>query len=328
MKNQNQNFRIRARIFLPLSVMLLCSICLFSCTEESFAPEATPFPTTAFSPAPVRVEMAVDTAPALTALPAPTFTPAPSSYKTALYESDGVQVLFLERDVNFAGQRWSIQVENQRESSVALHPQYTIIDGIVVDAYVPDSIAAGTTTETFLYFEAEDLRIANIDSLHAIEMELAVFDIDSYAYLPQTHYASLMFPDVEPKTAEDIGGKPLYNANGIMITAISIRSYLEGWPCLSWVVENDSDTPLRFVIVEARVNGSSKPWLIYDETLPAHTKSYKGAEILFLSEIQKNNNIKSLRFSVWVYDPSSDATEPLYQLGPFTINATDDGSIK
>jgi hypothetical protein len=306
---------------------LLCLILLCSCAEFGFNPEETQTPTSApaptDTPAPIVVQIE------LTPEPYTAAEPLPTVFQETLYESDDVTLVFLGRDEDFAGERWEIKAENRREAPIKIYPQQVLVNGYLVNAFISDTIEAGATVESYLTFNSVDLAVAKIDKIYTVSMRVAVFDTDGLCYLPEAYETEFSF-DAEPDESVSVApdGKVLHNQDNIKLTAISVITDFNAWPYLLWLVENDSDASLRFVITDVLVNGSSKPMLAYDELLPPHSKSYKGADILLLSEIQKDNKVQLLQFSVLIYDVDSDSTEPLYELGTFKLKAEENGTLK
>lgn len=236
--------------------------------------------------------------------------PRESIENTVLFDHDNIKITATGFTENSTfGKGISVTIENSSEKDICVQCDNLIVNNYMITNYFSCIAAAGKEANSTIYFSAQELQAAEIESVSDITLSFKILDNSTYKAIEDSDEIEIktsLYGKVDDHKADS--GTELYNENGIRIVGKYIGKTNDIGTEILIFVENNSQKNIDAQCDDIEVNGS--------EITPFFScKVNKGkmavGKITILAEELEANNISSIdniELSFNIIDPATYET--------------------
>lgn len=181
----------------------------------------------------------------------------PTINEMTLFDADGVKCIAkgIKND-KIWGYGIDVEIENTTDKNIIIQCDATIVNDYMIFDIFSCDVAAGKKAKDTIKLSSNELNAAGIDNIGKVEIYFKILDPDTFSTIKKLDPVTIKtssFSDMD--TTADIGGKTLYDENGIKIVGryVDNNSFWGAGICL--YIENNTDKNLIITAEDVSVNG-------------------------------------------------------------------------
>lgn len=201
-----------------------------------------------------------------------------------LADSKGVKITAQSLDSSLLGPSLKVLIENNSNQNITTQARLVSINGYMVDSSFSADVAAGKKMNDSIVFLLNDIENDKIGDIGEIELQLAVFDSDTWDDLFVTDFVTVTVGKNTPTVTADTEGDVLYDEKGLKIIhkGLAEESSIFGDEVVFYIENNTKDT----VTVQSRdvsINGFMSE-VVFSVEITPNKKAYEGMVFLDLED--------------------------------------------
>ncbi len=237
-----------------------------------------------------------------------------------LVSEEGITIDLKSYDENgFWGPEFLLEITNQTSQNVTVSARDVSVNGIMIDPFFAEEIAAGKAVNSSMSVFGSDLEKAGIETIQEVEMTFSIYDTDSWEDLFETDPITVQTS--ASGTFEQVyndQGTELYKDDRFRIVAQKIDSEDSFWGADIYLyIENNSDKKVMVSAENVSVNGYMIDPAFVAEITPGK-KSFTTITF-FESDLEENGieSIDEMEISFSIMD--DDTWDDILDTDPITV---------
>ena len=172
-----------------------------------------------------------------------------------LYDKDGIVITATgEVDVTSSQYQIELLVENGSSDDIYITPEYSSVNGYMIDMSIHSEIPAGRESYSELKIDLDDLEDSGVSTIMEIEFCLEIWDPESWAVYDLSDPVTIQTGAYGTETQEyDDSGAVLYDEGGITITFRHLKIG-SSTSSLVFYLENDSGQDVNISTEDVAIN--------------------------------------------------------------------------
>ena len=195
--------------------------------------------------------------------------PVPEIEPAVLLDRDGVVVTLTGITGDFLGTKLNVRIENGREEAVTVDCDRMLVNDYSCSTSLYANVEAGETAEGEMYIPVSDLFAAGVEYIGRIDLQMAVFDPETYGRIATGDLVEIRTSDHEKNWQAEPKGAVIYAENGLTILFLEPQEdQSSSWYQYNLCFVNRTDADFTVEGERFAVNGCEISTWIY-KTVPA-----------------------------------------------------------
>lgn len=221
--------------------------------------------------------------------------------EVVVYDENDIKIIVTGLEEIPLGQEIKIKVENNTDRNITLSGDNYIVNGISMNGFLFEQVAAGKKTKGSITFYTEYLENAGVEQLATVDCVNAyIFDSDSYEDLYQTPFS------IETSIAGDYvqeiddSGEVVFEEAGVTVISKGIGFYATGGVMVRLLVKNETGRDILIQAENVSVNGYTIDGWMYNKVM-ADTVCFCDLSVMaYTLEENEIDDVEEISFSLAV----------------------------
>lgn len=218
-------------------------------------------------------------------------TVKPNIEEKVLVDDGGVKVVAKSLDYDESGTKVKVAIENNTSDDIEVYINRASVNGIMVEAYLIETINAGMKANKSISIFDEDLKNINVDTIVNMQFEIEVKEAESYDNIIKPVVITLKTNATDYEQKYNFDGKLLYEKDDIKLYVGNLKKGYDGGAELTLYIDNGSDKNIVVSDKTVSINGYMVEGLFIEEVF-AGMKAY--GTLYIEKEDLDNNSINSI----------------------------------
>lgn len=188
--------------------------------------------------------------------------------EVVVYDENDIKITVTGLEESSLGQEIKIQVENNTDRNITLSGDNYIVNGISMNGFLFEQVAAGKKAKGSITFYTEYLENAGVEQLATVDcVDAYIYDSDSYEDLYQTPF--IIETSIAGDYVQEIddSGEVVFEEAGVTVISKGIGSYATGGVMVRLLVKNETGRDILIQAKNVSVNGYTIDGWMYNKVM-------------------------------------------------------------